>query len=146
MASGVTQPLAAPVSASSDTSDELTRGDRLVGTTGFMALEQLRGREALSPAVDVFAFGMVAWQLLTGARPWSTPAILQVAHGSLAPLPSLHERCAGISVVTAQLIESCLSKDPAARPTADVLSRLQQLTASRRAPVSSCPSRPSCRG
>lgn len=43
----------------------LTARGRVVGTPGYMAPEQLRG-EALSPATDMYAVGIIALELLTG--------------------------------------------------------------------------------
>lgn len=42
----------------------------LVGTPAYMAPEQLRGEEA-GPAADIFALGVVLYEMVTGARPWA---------------------------------------------------------------------------
>jgi serine/threonine protein kinase len=39
------------------------------GTPEYMAPEHWRG-DALTPAVDVFSFGVVLWEMVTGKIPW----------------------------------------------------------------------------
>ncbi|MCU0692962.1 MAG: protein kinase, partial [Polyangiaceae bacterium] len=47
-----------------------TRTGRSVGTPVYMAPEQARGRGHISPAVDIWALGVVAYECLTGRRPF----------------------------------------------------------------------------
>lgn len=107
--------------ASPSSGDALTRDDKLVGTTAFMAPELLSGRSALTPAIDVFAFGVLAWQVLTTGRPWPTPAIVQRAAGTLEAPRSLRAACPGLPPAAAEVLERCLSEDPVARPSARAL-------------------------
>ncbi|HET7225924.1 MAG TPA: serine/threonine-protein kinase [Candidatus Eisenbacteria bacterium] len=85
----------------------------VVGTIGYMAPEQLRAEPA-GPAADVFAWGVIAYELLAGHRPFAgatwAEAAASVLHADPAPL-------AGRDVPAAldAVVMRCLAKDPAAR-------------------------------
>ena len=106
----------------------LTRTGMLVGTPAYIAPELVDGPQALSPAADLFAFGVIAWELITGERPFERPAVYERMHGHPLATPApLATRWAGATPAIAALIDRCLSLDPTARPTAaeaaDVLDR-----------------------
>ena len=71
----------------------LTQVGSVVGTAAYLAPEQARGEEA-TPAADVFALGVVVYQLLTGRLPWegSTLAELSIRRENERPLsPSSYD-------------------------------------------------------
>jgi serine/threonine protein kinase len=94
----------------------LTHTGLVVGSPGFMSPEQAEGRE-VGPASDVFSLGAVLAFAATGQGPFgsgSTPALVyRVVHNP----PDLDLVPAGIR----PLVERCLAKDPALRPTAAAL-------------------------
>lgn len=53
-----------------DDPDEFTRAGIALGTPAYMAPEQVEGRRDLDPRVDVYALGVIAYQMLTGRRPY----------------------------------------------------------------------------
>jgi len=83
----------------------LTQVGSVVGTAAYLAPEQARGEEA-TPAADVFALGVVIYQLLTGRLPWegSTLAELAIRRENERPLsPSSYDPAVGEELSTAVL-------------------------------------------
>ncbi len=90
----------------------LTRTGTLLGTPAYLAPERLTGASA-GPASDLYSLGMVAYQCLAGALPFTGTAVeIALAHQnrSLPPLPATVPR------EVAVLVYDLTAKDPAARP------------------------------
>ncbi len=83
-------------------------GELIAGTPSYMSPEQLRG-EPVGPATDIFAFGVVAYQMLSGYLPQAAEATL--ADLAYQPRPPL----VGISDATAAVLRRALAFDPADR-------------------------------
>jgi serine/threonine-protein kinase len=88
----------------------LTRAGDVFGTPAYMAPELAGGVSDVQPASDMFAFGVIAYELLTARKPFAPPAIVARLGGDAIAAPSLH----GID----SAIGRCLDLDPAKRPTA----------------------------
>ncbi len=86
----------------------------IAGTLGYMAPEQLAGGAATA-AVDVYAFGVVLHEMLTGVLPPFRPAIAR--RGATAPLPPPPSLLDKLDIPSrwSALIRRCLERDPAAR-------------------------------
>lgn len=107
----------------------LTSAQSFIGTPRYMAPEQATGGK-VDPRTDVYALGVIAFELLTGkvpfqgSSPWDT-ARMQVVE----PVPShrLEEAC--VPPPLAALVLECLSKSPSDRPTSgnDLAARLAGL-------------------
>jgi serine/threonine-protein kinase len=95
----------------------LTQVGSVVGTAAYLAPEQARGEEA-TPASDVYALGVVIYQLLTGRLPWegTTLAELAIRRENERPLaPSSYDPEVPETLSTAVL--RSLEGDPALRYT-----------------------------
>ncbi|MCC6551953.1 MAG: serine/threonine protein kinase, partial [Polyangiaceae bacterium] len=94
---------------------ELTQSGVVVGTPDYMAPEQLAGaREACEPA-DVYAIGVVLFEMLTLRLPFEgEPA--EVEHGHLALRPPRPSEHAHVPPALEELVLSCLAKEPERRP------------------------------
>jgi serine/threonine-protein kinase len=85
----------------------------IAGTVGYMAPEQLADG-VVTAAVDVYAFGVVLHEMLTGVLPPFRPAIARRGQTALPPPPSRLDTLDIPSRWNA-LIRRCLERDPAAR-------------------------------
>jgi serine/threonine-protein kinase len=96
--------------------DTLTLPGTVLGTAGYLSPEQAQG-EAATPASDRYALGAVAFELLTGRRPFEseTAATEAFAHVN-APVPSATKIDPRLSPRVDAVLERALAKDPDARP------------------------------
>jgi serine/threonine-protein kinase len=103
-----------------DDKEALTETGALLGTPLYMAPEALRGAEHVTAASDVFAFGVIAFELVTGKLPFGElPAAVRMTSRSQPPPPSLRPTLLPDEI--ADLFERCMATHPAARPTAHEL-------------------------
>jgi serine/threonine-protein kinase len=87
----------------------------LIGTPAYMAPEQLRGQPADQRA-DVYALGVIFYEMLTGAPPYSGNTIYDVAAKALTtPIPPLSQHAAGINPLLERAILRALARDPTER-------------------------------
>jgi len=94
----------------------LTRPGFTLGTPFYMAPEQVRG-EAANPLVDVYAFGVLLFELLTGERPIKSDSVETIFYQILTqPLDLSPLRAAGLPESLIQLVAALTAKDPAQRP------------------------------
>jgi serine/threonine-protein kinase len=99
----------------------LTAAGVMVGDARYLSPEQVRGESALELS-DVYAFGILAFELLTGSGPYRgrKPAELLTAHLQQQPA-DLRELRPDLSERLAALISRCLAKEASRRPLASEL-------------------------
>ena len=97
----------------------LTLTGVVMGTPLYMAPETIDGAREATPAVDLFAVGVIAYELLTGRAPFrDSPAFAQLEGVSVAPPPPLATLRDDIPWDIAQVVERCLAFAAEERPTA----------------------------
>jgi eukaryotic-like serine/threonine-protein kinase len=108
---------------------QLTLAGFTLGTPHYMAPEQVLGKP-LTPQVDIYAFGVLLFELLTGAKPLRGGSVEEILHEILhAPLNLEPLKTANVPAAVCVLIERCTAKNPAARPQtfAPVCDELERL-------------------
>jgi serine/threonine-protein kinase len=91
--------------------------DRFVGTPAYMAPEQVDGRAAIGPATDVYAFGLVLYEMLVGKRAFDGRDALAVAVARLSEPPPDPRAHRDVPARLAEVVVRCLARDPANRYT-----------------------------
>ncbi len=81
-----------------------------IGTPAYMAPEQLTGG-AITPAVDIWALGVMLFETVTGHLPFAA-----VGDGHYAQLHDRAPRAGTGSRALDDLVQRCLARDPGARP------------------------------
>jgi eukaryotic-like serine/threonine-protein kinase len=99
--------------------DSFTQTGMILGTAGYLSPEQAKGERATA-ASDRYALAVLAWELLTGRRPFQaeTPTAEAAAHVN-APIPLAHDANPTLPRAYDAIFERALAKEPAQRyPTA----------------------------
>jgi eukaryotic-like serine/threonine-protein kinase len=121
--------------------ESLTMTGTVVGTAGYLSPEQARGEHA-DAASDRYALAIVAFELLTGERPFQrdTAAAEAVAHVH-EPVPSIHARNRSLPPELDRCFQRALAKEPRERFSSctafvDALTRaVEEPAATTRAPA-----------
>jgi len=94
----------------------LTRSGMVAGTASYMAPEQARG-EPLTAAADVWAAGVLLWEMLAGRHPFPGGSVLEQLAAILRdPVPPIEGSRPDVPGPVRRVLGACLAKDPAARP------------------------------
>ena len=107
--------------------DSMTMTGTVVGTAGYLSPEQARGERA-TPASDRYALAVVAWELLTGRRPFQSESMTAEAAAHVnAPVPSI-SAAGGLPPSLDPVFERALAKDPSSRfvKAADFVAALRE--------------------
>ncbi|MFF2045814.1 serine/threonine-protein kinase, partial [Kitasatospora sp. NPDC058170] len=103
----------------------ITRTHEFVGTPAYVAPESAEGRPQTS-AVDVYGAGIMLYELVTGRQPFQGDGPLAILQAHLAQEP---QRPANLPEPLWTVIERCLRKDPAQRPSAVSLAHALRVVA-----------------
>jgi serine/threonine-protein kinase len=84
----------------------------VLGTIGYMAPEQLRGRE-VDHRTDIFSLGAILYEMLSGRRAFKGDTAAETMSAILKEDPeAISETEAGVSPVLDSLVRRCLEKNP----------------------------------
>lgn len=93
-----------------DLAEETTRSEGAVGTAEYMAPEQCEGSPLVDERADIYAIGVILFEMLAGRPPfWGPPAVVQGSHRSRRPprLSAITE----VSSAVEDVVRKCLAKD-----------------------------------
>ncbi|MBV9879547.1 MAG: protein kinase [Gemmatirosa sp.] len=102
-----------------------------IGTPAYMAPEQLAADPAADHRLDIYAAGLLAYELLVGESPFRADSPQATLAAQLTRMPTpLHQVRPDVPEALSAIIERCLAKEPAQRPpTADaLLAELEPIT------------------
>ena len=107
----------------------LSMSGGIMGTPDYMSPEQLRG-ESVTPASDIYAFGLILYEMVTGRKAYPGGQALENAvQRLLEPPPPPRQQAADVTPEWEAVILRCLERDPALRP-ASAQAVLEGLTGS----------------
>jgi serine/threonine protein kinase, bacterial len=93
----------------------ITSTSVILGTAGYLSPEQVRDGDA-SPRSDVYAVGIVAYELLTGQTPFSGDSALSIAYQRLdTDVPAPSTVISGVPEQFDELVRRATARDPADR-------------------------------
>ncbi|HEY5086677.1 MAG TPA: serine/threonine-protein kinase, partial [Gemmatimonadaceae bacterium] len=132
---GIAKALVASRTIDSGSITGITQAGVSLGTPAYMAPEQALGDPGTDQRADIYAWGVVAWELLGGAHPFagrSTMQALITAHVTEQP-PSLSERRPAVPEALSALVMRCLEKNPENRPASatELLAAVESVNTSR---------------
>jgi hypothetical protein len=107
--------------------DSMTMTGTVLGTAGYLSPEQAKGERA-TPASDRYALGVVAYELLTGERPFASDSSTAEAAAHVhAPIPSPSQH-GDVPPELDPVLRRALAKDPAERyaSSADFVAALRE--------------------
>jgi serine/threonine protein kinase len=112
---GLAKLIAPEVSSANDatlsTGRQLTRAGAAIGTVAYMSPEQARG-DTLDARTDIFSFGVLLYEMVTGRQAFSGPTWAVTVHAILGQAPvSLSESVPGLPLRLQQIIDKALVKN-----------------------------------
>ena len=100
-----------------DDGTQTTGAGLAIGTPAYMAPEQVAADPAVDHRADLYAFGVLAYEMLAGTPPFAGRPASALLRAHLTELPPpLGERRPGLPAPLAELVMACLAKRPEERP------------------------------
>ncbi len=94
---------------------EQTKPGVVMGTLGYMSPEQAQGKE-VDPRTDIFSFGCMLYEIVTGRRPFEGTSLPEVVHKIVyEPAPPITDFNPQCPAELQRIIRKCLNKDPEKR-------------------------------
>ena len=106
-----------------------TQAGLILGTAAYMSPEQARGK-AVDKRADIWAFGVVLWEILTGRRLFGGETVSDVMAGVLRAGIDLDALPEGTPPAVCRVLRRCLERDPRSRlhDIADARIEIEQAT------------------
>jgi serine/threonine protein kinase len=132
-------PASPPLQTESTLTLEVSLAGQVLGTVAYMSPEQILG-QGVDQRSDLFAFGVILYEMLTGRHPWPRKSTVDTLHAILHEGPPVMSAPPAIGPEFALLVDKLLRKNPAERyPLAEavleVLARRQSHQESSPAPA-----------
>jgi serine/threonine-protein kinase len=105
---------AADISQSPTLTEEMTRAGVILGTAAYMSPEQAKGKP-VDKRADIFAFGAVLYELLTGKRAFEGETITETLGAIIHKEPDWATLPESTPSIIQVLLRQCLQKDPDSR-------------------------------
>ena len=116
------EPVATPPRTPATPSTPLTETGLIFGTPQYMAQELTTGTKNATRSSDVFSLGIIAFEVLTGKRPFpEAPVSAKLGGRALPATVPFRVMCPTLPQEVASLLDRSMSHDPRARPTAKEL-------------------------
>jgi len=115
--------IARALEAAADQSEAVTAGGLTIGTPSYMAPEQVLGEANADHRIDIYAAGLVMYEMLAGHAPFAGRGARDIMRAHVAETPPQLNR-SDVPPALEQLVVRCLAKNPDERPqSTDVILR-----------------------
>ena len=109
---GLAKQLTSPKGQEEEITTALTRQSTTLGTVPYMSPEQVRGQE-VDTRSDIFSFGVIIYELLTGVNPFKKDGYMDTAHAILSQTPPpLTRYTEDIPLLLQHTVKKMLAKEP----------------------------------
>ncbi len=107
--------LSTPASSEVATQKQITNPGTVMGTVAYMSPEQVRG-EAMDHRSDIFSFGVILYEMLTGKQPFRRETMAETMTAILKEEPEeIDEAKSKVPLQLLRVVQTCLAKNPAER-------------------------------
>jgi TolB-like protein/tRNA A-37 threonylcarbamoyl transferase component Bud32/tetratricopeptide (TPR) repeat protein len=131
---GIAKAITAARDSNAPVDETQTQAGMAVGTPAYMAPEQITADPNIDHRADIYSYGCLAYEVLSGAAPFASRAAHRQLHAHVSERPAeLAEACPECPPALTRLVMKCLEKDPAARPASalEILRALETATTAR---------------